>query len=235
MIFFSDLDGTLIRSRRHALADYVPVESGRNGVISYTTAGTNWLLSKVQKELFFVPITSRSISQYKRLRYWMGIPDFALVCNGGILLQDGVVDPDWKRETEELVAESGPELKYAMELLRSMGRDAKEVEHLFLYLVEENSESLVRKLPVFQTLEPLAAGRKLYLFPRNLSKGKAVERFCRKFPDVERIAAGDSPVDFSMFEKVDTDFYPIEREGCKIFNQEQPTSLLEQVLSEAGR
>ncbi len=106
--FFSDLDNTFVYSHRVSLpGQRVAVEYLNNCVQSYMTQKSfNFLTT--QDKIRLIPVTTRTCEQYARLsETFMGFGcQYALVCNGGILLHNNKVDPRWIAETR-LIAEDG--------------------------------------------------------------------------------------------------------------------------------
>lgn len=95
-LIFSDLDGTLIFSASRKQPGDIVCEYKDNREISCITKRQAELLPG----LAIVPVTTRSIEQYRRIRFPEGFsPEYALTDNGGTLLVNGVPDPDWARRT----------------------------------------------------------------------------------------------------------------------------------------
>ena len=76
MMFASDLDGTLIYSKRrfgeetlNVSVRNVEVYNGRE--ISFMTEKAIALLRELSDEMMFVPVTTRTVEQYNRSRYFM--------------------------------------------------------------------------------------------------------------------------------------------------------------------
>lgn len=90
MVFHSDLDNTMIYSYKHDIGNEkrcVEIYQGRE--ISYVTDRTHELLRQVQDRVLFVPTTTRTTEQYRRIDLGIGPVRYALTCNGGVLLVDG--------------------------------------------------------------------------------------------------------------------------------------------------
>ena len=82
------------------------------------TARTQELLRDVQEKVCFIPCTTRSVAQYRRLQLlpdWQ--PQFALVANGGILLEYGHVDEAWYQESLQLAEQAAEQLRLAAMLM----------------------------------------------------------------------------------------------------------------------
>lgn len=102
-LIFSDLDGTLIFSASRKQPGDIVCEYKDNREISCITKRQAELLPG----LTIIPVTTRSIEQYRRIRFPEGFsPEYALTDNGGTLLVNGVPDPEWARRTMRLVQES---------------------------------------------------------------------------------------------------------------------------------
>ena len=83
LLFHADLDNTLIYSYRRNLGEHkVNVEIYDQREVSFMTKKTQELLKQVAKNTMFVPTTTRTIEQYKRIQLGIQEPKYALVCNG---------------------------------------------------------------------------------------------------------------------------------------------------------
>ena len=102
--FHTDLDNTLIYSYKHDIGPQkrnVELYQGRE--ISYITEETYHLLQLVKNEMLIVPTTTRTLEQYQRIDLGIGPFPYALVCNGGVLLVNGVPDEAWYQDSLHLV------------------------------------------------------------------------------------------------------------------------------------
>ena len=115
ILFFADMDNTLIYSHKRDIgSDKIGVEfyPEKNQMISYMTK-TSWkLLQKVAHKLLFIPTTTRTIEQYQRINLGF-VPLYALVCNGGILLENGQENMRWYADSRELAAPAKKEIERA--------------------------------------------------------------------------------------------------------------------------
>lgn len=213
--FFCDLDHTLLYSRR------VPLPAGSRVVETLSGAPQSFMTERTYK--FFrtqamvrlVPTTTRSPEQYRRLGVLGGeLPiSHALICNGGVLLQNGREDMAWREETLTLLA---PVLGGLEEARRTVERLAPhavihDVESLFFYLRCDEPRHLalrIRRALPSGGVQVLHDSRKLYCLPRGLDKGTAVSRFKKRFRVEESLAAGDSEFDVPMLNAVDTALFP---------------------------
>lgn len=213
--FFCDLDHTILYSHRIDMncGKYV-VEHLNGKAQSFMTAKTfNYL--KNQKSVEFIPVSTRTIEQYKRITAFQSIipVQYALVCNGGILLINGTVDEHWYTESLTIISEEIEELKRAKAILERLlpGKIIHDVNSLFCYAKSDAPEVLCSQLK--QELNPtqiniLCDNRKVYCIPNSLNKGNAIKRFKNRFDVPNAIAAGDSIFDVSMLNTADTALFP---------------------------
>ena len=91
-IVHTDLDNTLIYSYKHEIGGpktCVEIYQGRE--ISFMTETSHRLLGQLCSKpgVLVVPTTTRTLEQYQRIDLGIGVPEYALVCNGGVLLHQG--------------------------------------------------------------------------------------------------------------------------------------------------
>lgn len=217
IVFFSDLDNTIIYSYRHDIGKKkrcVEIYQGRE--VSFITEDTYELLKAVKESVLFVPVTTRTIEQYERIDLRIGAIAYALVCNGGVLLKDGQEDNLWYEESLELVLDCREELRRAeIMMLGDENRDfeVRNIRNLFLFTKSskpiQSAEVLKQKLDG-KRVEVFSNGVKVYVVPKALNKGAAVRRLRNKLCAEAAIAAGDSEFDISMLEEADIGFAPEE-------------------------
>ncbi len=235
-IFHVDLDNTLIYSYRHDIGeDKINVEIYQDREISFLTKKTYDNLKKIKEKILIVPTSTRSIEQYNRIHLEIGQIRYALVCNGGVLLVNGKMETSWYRTSLKLIQESLPALDAAWHFLKNDSRrkfDLRYIEKLFLFTKCHEPEIVVKELKerlgtcmadVFYNKE------KIYVVPRNLSKGKAVERFREYIKADKIIAAGDSEFDISMLHAADIRIAPygFQKEYSIFFQiEEMPENMI---------
>lgn len=209
-VFHVDLDNTLIFSYRHDIGREkrcVEIYQGRE--ISFITEETQRLLREIDQKMLVVPTTTRTREQYERISLGVGDIPCALVCNGGVLLVNGKKDPEWYAHSLELIAGCRPEMEKAALLLeREPGREmeVRYIEELFLFTKCADPKEVVRTLRKeldTRVVDVLYNGTKVYVVPKALRKGAALQRF-RTYQKARRVfAAGDSVFDVSMLEAAD--------------------------------
>lgn len=137
IIFFSDLDNTMIFSYRHEIGkDKRCVEIYQGREISFVTEKTYGLLKKLKEKALFVPVTTRTVEQYRRIDLGVGTLPYALVCNGGVLLANGQEDESWYLESRRMVEDCQDELRTAARILEedeNRSLEVRDIRGLFLF------------------------------------------------------------------------------------------------------
>lgn len=90
-ILCADMDNTIIYSyKRNIGENKLNVELYNGREISFISEKTHDLLKKVSEKMTIIPTSTRTEEQYKRIDLDIGIVPYALVCNGGVLLVNGM-------------------------------------------------------------------------------------------------------------------------------------------------
>lgn len=216
-LFSSDLDNTLIYSRRHELGpDKICVEVYEGREVSFMRREWIESLKRIQRKFLFVPVTTRSVEQYLRLNLGNGSPQYALVCNGGVLLREGVKEPEWYKQSRRLTENSLDELHRAIKLLEQDADRTFQVrfpEELFVFTKSSRPGDSVRRLR--DRLDPTRTdvfqnGEKVYVLPENLDKGTGLMRLRELLKPEKVFAAGDSEFDKPMLLAADLGMCPKE-------------------------
>ncbi|WP_035849503.1 HAD family hydrolase [Kitasatospora azatica] len=219
----SDLDRTLIYSPR-ALGPSVPeltlVERDDEGEpLSYFTARAGQLLAELAQWAVFVPVTTRTLKQYRRIELPVAAR-YAICANGGRLLVAGKRDRDWETALDARLSASGVALAEVVEQLQTFAdprwtRKQRVAEDLFAYLVIER-----KQLPAGWLAELTGwcaergwtvslQGRKVYAVPRALTKSAAVAEVTRRLDGpCTVLAAGDSLLDADLLLAADAGWHP---------------------------
>lgn len=223
----SDLDRTLIYSAA-ALQLPMPdadaprllcVEMYDSKPLSYLTEDAAALLAEVSRRTDFVPTTTRTPEQYRRIRLPGPVPRFAICANGGRLLVDGVCDPDWQRQVAARLADECAALD---EVRAHMVRTAdaswllkeRVAEDLFAYLVVERAllpDGWVKELAAWAQERGWTVslqGRKIYAVPKPLTKSAAMREVARRTGAELTLAAGDSFLDADLLLAADRAWRP---------------------------
>lgn len=223
----SDLDRTLIYSAA-ALGLDVPdaraprllcVEVYEGRPLSYMTETAAGMLAELARRSVFVPATTRTVEQYRRVRLPGRPARYAVCANGGRLLVDGEPDQEWSAHVRRGLAGCAP-----LEEVRAHLREASSAgdwvlkqrvaDELFAYLVVDRArlpQTWVKELTAWA--EPLGwsvslQGRKIYAVPGSLTKSAAVAEVARRTGAAHTWAAGDSLLDADMLLAADAGWAP---------------------------
>lgn len=215
-LLFSDLDNTLIYSHRHEdeyIGKKIWVEELDGHRQSFMTEITySWLLSQDKYEL--IPVTTRNRKQFGRLESSLSklYTRDVLICNGAILLHDGQEDTEWRKESEEIVRPSLGEYHEMLSYAKKMcGDDNVISEGNFLFYIKTKEPA-----SVFEELKSVSKGylafsyvsSKVYGYPQENSKGRAIQRYMKRYGKKPSVAMGDSDMDISMLSAVDIAICP---------------------------
>lgn len=218
MVYFcSDLDNTLIYSYRHDIGDdKVLVESKEGKELSYMSTPALSLLAKAAKQQTFVPLTTRSLEQYFRIDFGSEVPvKYALAVNGGILLENGKINEEWREESRQLVEYAQAEMDKGIELLKKdpdVCFEVRKVDELFVFTKSNNVPATLQKLKEALDTEKVyidSNGMKVYITPSKMNKGASLKRFKSYVGEEHKIlAAGDSEFDIPMLLAADVGYCP---------------------------
>ncbi len=211
IVFYADLDNTLLYSYRHDIGhDKVGVETYQGRTISFMTSYAYELLNRLREQVMFIPVTTRTREQYERIRLGSS-PPYALVCNGGVLLDHGQEDTAWYENSVKLTTGARDALCRGREYMeRDPHRifEVRCVRELFLFTKSAEPREMVKNLrdrldggsvDIFQN------GEKVYIVPVQLNKGMACRRVRERLgmKKIYTVAAGDSGFDVPMLRAAD--------------------------------
>lgn len=234
MIIASDLDRTLIYSYR-AMEQFgqpfetnlKPVERKDGKWISFMTETSMNMLKEICRKSLFVPVTTRTVEQFKRVAvFQQALPvPYVIAANGAEILLNGERIHGW---TEHIAArlklETAPMEEVVSHFQKKVG-DAravlKRVENLFFYLIFDHPPDGLDK----ETLVEIAArfgwqvslqGRKLYFIPKPINKGDALSFICDREGSQPAAGAGDSILDRDFLERCVHRFIPRHGELAEV-------------------
>lgn len=218
-IFFSDLDSTLIYSHNRKIDDEkIVVEHLDGREQSYMIRKTyNFFIDA--EWLNWVPVTTRTEVQYKRLKCMEAMHvKYAIVCNGGKLFVDGIEDAQWTKDTLCLVEAQLGDLEAAINVLKDFcGKTELHKPEIYMcYVKVDDPKEIYDKLIKCirsKNIKIHHDRKKLYLFVDSVNKGSAIRRFRNRFDVGNSVAAGDNEMDIPMLNEAD---YALA--ASKIFN-----------------
>ena len=140
--------------------------------------------------------------------------EYALTCNGGLLLCNGETDRAWLRESKELVADMREEVVRGIRLLEKDENrimEIRDIEELFVFTKSSEPEETIRRMGEQLDLSKVGLfqnGVKVYIVPKGLDKGTGIKRLAKKLREDKIFAAGDSNFDIPMLKVADYSFLP---------------------------
>ncbi|SUE15886.1 mannosyl-3-phosphoglycerate phosphatase [Rhodococcus gordoniae] len=228
----TDLDRTLIYSRaamtgdQFATQDLLCVEYYEGAPLSYVTDGAARQLRALADEAAVVPTTTRTPEQFRRIDLPGGPWRYAIASNGGSILEDGHLDPLWRRTVESAVREGGASLDEITTELRSRISEDwvskfRIADELFCYLVVDVAAQPAGFLDDWHDWcsargwNASQQGRKIYTMPNSVCKSRAVAEVRRRLrdrgvltDDAPVLAAGDGALDAEMLKAADAAIRP---------------------------
>jgi hypothetical protein len=243
MLFASDLDQTLIYSKRFTL-DPVSgynlktrlIETKDGEEISFMLESAISKLKELSNKLIFVPVTTRTIEQYNRISLFQNeiVPPFAIVSNGGNIINNGIIDQEWSSEIRRKLEFDCPDCS---EILKEFSKIANEnwiisqrkADDLFLYFIIDQNVIPHDELSCYEKWLNKSGwnmsiqGRKLYFVPNCISKWNAISYVKELSGSGKVCCAGDSILDLCMLEKSDYAITPGHGEIAKILNGRKST------------
>ncbi len=186
---------------------------------SFTTLTASRRLAELSSAATFVPTTTRTIVQYRRVRFPGVEPDFAITSNGGNILVGGVPDANWQRSTASAIAECDASLGEVRHELRSRSHDDWVIKRrvgddLFCYVVVDPlrmPDDFVDSLTSWcneRGWQVSVQGRKVYVIPQPLTKERAVLAVAGRIGTSRLLAAGDGALDAGFLAAADAGFRP---------------------------
>ncbi len=185
MIFASDLDRTLIYSSKFISDEIetVVVEYKDSEPLSYMTKDAQQKLIEIRGKWTFVPVTTRTMEQYKRINLFHNehVPQYAITSNGGNVLINGEPDLLWREKIESTINKEGFGVRKVYDLMASLFEEewvekVRIADDVFFYMLvykEQVNMELIntwaRKLDAMDW-ELIEHGRKFIVFPSVLTK-----------------------------------------------------------------
>lgn len=222
----SDIDGTLcIRSNLthtasdHGLAAHT-VDRWQGGSAVTTFSGARaW--GRLATSKCLIPATTRTMLQYRRLRWPGPTPEWAVILNGAHILWRGAVEPSWSNTCTRHARECGWDARHAAALLK---------EHLATCFLTDVSPGFFVKShgvtpPTSREVAELrevarshhmvcsVQSRSVYLSPRSLGKREALEWIAERAGPIQA-SAGDSAQDVTMLQWSPRAICPRKSEAC---------------------
>lgn len=186
-LFATDLDNTLIFSKGFVKnEDVIAVEYKDNQELSYITKQALEILKKLNEKITIVPITSRSLEEFKQLTFY-SMFEHAILSNGLVILYKGLVeDGNWQyiiqKEFEKMDLSDVESLLYNCS---SLFKSDFELRDYYYYAeVKEHQEIMVLKLLkpfLHKDWNCFVQDNKLYVTPKIVTKENALKFLSKKY------------------------------------------------------
>lgn len=215
ILFITDLDSTMIYSHRHDIGtEKVLAEMLDGRQQSFMTQKTFDFFSS-QHWFDTVPLTTRNHLQYSRLSDLADKLGWkrAMICNGAVLLENGMENAEWRKDSERIAEQSISALTEMMKLSERIAGSSRIVysEPFMFYVKADEPEKLFSELSLAADSEKIMVYRdlrKIYCIPSGFGKDKSAVRYMKQFGYEKYIAAGDSLFDAAMLSEADICFCP---------------------------
>ncbi|MDE6666914.1 MAG: HAD hydrolase family protein [Clostridia bacterium] len=217
ILFLCDLDDTLLYSFRHKNEGDVCVEIIDGKQHGYMPPEVYNGLCGLSRKVEFIPLTTRSEEQFKRIKWAEGVEiNYALVANGARLLVNGTADGEWEKIYDRIYKPFNEEiLALYGRLLSQTEYSVKIVDKRYIQVnckTAEGAQKFVCDFGQNGSLACVASGKKVYFYPQVADKGEAVRLIKARLNNKITIAAGDSDADVNMLSKAD---YAVAHERLK--------------------
>lgn len=220
MAVFSDLDRSIIYSKRF-LGDNkreLQIEIYKNENISYISNKTIELIKEIEKYNYFIPTTTRTIEQFKRIEFKKYDLNFkySITSNGGNILIDEQIDNEYSLFINEKLKQSfniETCIKLFEEYKNIKGiKKLKKADDFFFYIVVDNNifnietiNDFIEKIGNFNWKTYINTS-KIYFMPYELKKSTAIKYLCDKLNLKNTFSIGDSIMDKDMLKFCDKSY-----------------------------
>lgn len=227
-LFASDLDRTLIYSKRALHEMETPWNESMIGVevkngepVSYMTKDSYELLKEIATKHFFVPVTTRTYEQYKRIFIFNEeMPmTYCVTSNGAKIHYKGKLVKEWAETIHTRLKEDCMEKDELLQKLQNYSLDGelKIADNLFFYYVlntniDEDIKREIIQVAIENGWNISLQGRKLYFMPKPICKGEAIKYIIEREGVEKSIGAGDSLLDLPFLNNCQIGYIPIHGE-----------------------
>lgn len=241
MIFISDLDKTLIFSKKHlpTTNDLYIAENKDKIPCSFIEKRTFDNLKKFSEHNIFIPATARTKEQYERIHIFNHLnTKYSIICNGKSILIDGQIDENWENLMNDKISKLPRQITPLFkEITEFSKKELPETEMKYYcydnYLAmisfpkkEDLTVNFINNLNLLikdSGWYAFACGRKLYISTSFINKKFALQYIKDELlkTDEKIVASGDSLYDLEMLEYSD---FPIIPKHGEIANKLRTTN-----------
>lgn len=238
MIYATDLDRTVIFSSKFfspSEKNVTCVEYKGNKEISYMYNEALDLLHKLmeKKDLFLIPVTTRSLEQYQRVTPFQKCK-YAIVANGGIMLYNGEVFKPWQEHIKEILCKYQEYDNDVVEKLQKyqdyFDSDIRKVDDIFYFVKLQDNDDRNKELLKYLDIAIdkslwnfTLQGLKLYIIPKEITKENALLFLKKYLNETYVITSGDGKLDLGFIKVGNKKYIP---EKSEILDYITPNSLI---------
>lgn len=211
MIFASDLDRTLIYSSKFIEGvdanELVCVEYKGNKPISYMLkSATDKLVAlslNKSHNLIFIPTTTRSVSEFRRLNILNNI-EYVITSNGGTILYRGEPLKEWEDLVDDKIKKHRALFDSIIAVVntkRFVSQACIKVDNKFLLFKTNDKEACrvwLENVLDAQLWGFIIHGSKVRIIPKGLTKESAITFLAERLHQSYIVSAGDSKLDEGM-------------------------------------
>lgn len=190
------------------------------------------LLQHINEKIMFIPTTTRSLDQYKRIALFQEQikPEYSIIANGGIILKNNTIDRDW----EKIINSNLSNIPMPQEMMKLCGffLEGDEInsyrccDGLFIYAllksdkIDNEQFSVVDKVCRENNYSVTKNSRKIYIIPQFINKLEAVKYIMALTGEKNLISAGDSLLDLPMLKNSSYGIIPLHGELFRLYNKD---------------
>lgn len=246
MAFFTDLDRTLIFSKRFINVPnekVILVERDGDKEIAYMTECAFKILKNIANIITIVPVTTRNYTEYKRISILQNLNlKYYIINNGAEIYVGDKIDKNYSRiiqnEMRNLNCNLNSALKKFLDVFDEKTIKLYRLSDNYLYVILINTDIFdyealedFKKLMSKEGFQISRTGKKIYIIPNCISKWKAVQYLNENYLMEQIISAGDSNMDMEM---ILNSKYGIIPRGCELDGQISNCNLTESTGILAG-
>lgn len=227
ILYATDMDRTIIFSHRF-LEEY-PTNSPYSLSEKIDDREISYMSNKVKSELrdlnrnehvVVVPVTTRSIAEFKRIN--LGIKTrFAITSNGGTILENGKLMREWEDYINESIDRTElDECASDMSEMTSTIRESKFIDSKYIFNKTDNPSlydaEAVKLMDKYSNIRFVRQKNKVYAIPNIFSKAIAITWLQDRLGCDKLVASGDSELDLPMLTIADYGIVPDHGDLMKI-------------------
>lgn len=209
VILFSDLDRTIIHSSKFLKESLNPeiVEFNKDKKpISYMEKEALLLLNELSNNLLFIPVTTRSLEQYKRINLKIK-PLYSITSNGGIILKNNEPLKSWDDFIKNNISNKNYiEIKNKLKSINKyLTRELTFIDNVFFFSKINDNNSFELNYELDNILKCYdwtytIQGNKIYIMPKFISKENAINYILQNELSRDNfiITAGDGKLDYNF-------------------------------------